>query len=61
MIDAVTKPTMQTTKGSTEKAWAGMGNDTSFLNSDAAFDTDGNLEALPYWSVMEDLTPRGSE
>jgi hypothetical protein len=30
----------------------GMGNDTSFLNSDAAFRTSGSLEALPYWSGM---------
>jgi hypothetical protein len=30
----------------------GMGNDTSFLDSDAGFTADGDLEALPYWSVM---------
>jgi hypothetical protein len=29
----------------------GMGNDTSFLNSDAAFNSAGELEALPYWSI----------
>jgi hypothetical protein len=29
----------------------GMGNDTSFLNSDAAFTSAGELEALPYWSI----------
>ena len=29
----------------------GMGNDTSFLNSDAAFNSAGDLEALPYWSI----------
>lgn len=36
----------------------GMGNDTSFLNSDAAFKTGGSLEALPYWSAMVGLTHR---
>lgn len=30
----------------------GMGNDTSFLNSDAGFNANGELEALPYWSLM---------
>jgi len=39
----------------------GMGNDTSFLNSDAAFDSDGDLEALPYWSAMLGYTHRWSE
>jgi hypothetical protein len=39
----------------------GMGNDTSFLNSDAAFSADGKLEALPYWSVMVGLTHRWNE
>jgi hypothetical protein len=29
----------------------GMGNDTSFLNSDAAYNSGGELEALPYWSI----------
>jgi hypothetical protein len=33
-----------------------MGNDTSFVNSDAAFDLGGNLEALEYWSTMAALT-----
>jgi hypothetical protein len=36
----------------------GMGNDTSFLNSDAAFRTSGSLEALPYWSGMVGATHR---
>jgi hypothetical protein len=36
----------------------GMGNDTSFLNSDAAFAADGDLEALPYWSLMGGFTHR---
>jgi len=36
----------------------GMGNDTSFLNSDAAFDADGDLEALNYWSLMAGYTHR---
>jgi len=30
----------------------GTGNDTSFLSSDAGFDSNGKLEALPYWSLM---------
>jgi hypothetical protein len=34
----------------------GMGNDTSFLNSDAAFDADGDLVALPYWSLSAGFT-----
>jgi hypothetical protein len=34
----------------------GMGNDTSFLNSDAALDADGELEALRYYSTMIALT-----
>ena len=36
----------------------GQGNDSGFLNSDAAFDTRGNLEALPYWSGMVGYTHR---
>jgi hypothetical protein len=36
----------------------GMGNDTSFLNSDAAFKSDGSLEALPYWSASFGFTHR---
>jgi hypothetical protein len=39
----------------------GMGNDTSFLNSDAAFDSSGELKALPYWSVSSGYTHRWSE
>lgn len=39
----------------------GMGNDTSFLNSDAAFRSDGTFEALPYWSASFGLTHRWSE
>jgi hypothetical protein len=34
----------------------GMGNDTSFLNSDAAFKNNGDLEALPYWSATAGFT-----
>ena len=40
---------------------AGMGNDTSFLNSDAAFRSNGTLEALPYWSASAGFTHRWSE
>jgi hypothetical protein len=36
----------------------GMGNDTSFLNSDAAFDAQGKLVAMPYWSINLGLTHR---
>ena len=39
----------------------GMGNDTSFLNSDAAFRNDGSLEALPYWSATAGFTHRWNE
>jgi hypothetical protein len=39
----------------------GMGNDTSFLNSDAAFKADGSLEALPYWSAVVGFTHRWNE
>jgi DcaP outer membrane protein len=39
----------------------GQGNDAGFLNSDAAFDTSGNLEALPYWSVSTGLTHRWND
>ena len=36
----------------------GQGNDAGFLNSDAAFDANGELEALPYWSLMAGFTHR---
>lgn len=39
----------------------GMGNDTSFLNSDAGYSSDGKLEALPYYSLMAGLTQHWSE
>jgi hypothetical protein len=39
----------------------GQGNDAGFLNSDAAFSSGGNLEALPYWSAMVGLTHRWTE
>ena len=38
----------------------GMGNDTSFLNSDAAFNSNGDLEALKYWSATAGFTHRWS-
>jgi hypothetical protein len=38
-----------------------LGNDTSFLNSDAAYTSSGNLEALPYWSGSIGLTHRWNE
>ena len=34
----------------------GMGNDTSFLGSDAAFTAAGDLETLKYWSAMGAIT-----
>ena len=39
----------------------GMGNDTSFLNSDGGFASNGDLEALPYWSGMIGFTHRWNE
>jgi hypothetical protein len=39
----------------------GMGNDTSFLNSDAAFTSTGSFEALPYWSISTGFTHRWCE
>ena len=39
----------------------GQGNDAGFFNSDAAFDADGDLEALPYWSVMAGMTHRWND
>ncbi len=39
----------------------GMGNDTSFLNSDGAFTSTGSFEALPYWSATAGFTHRWSD
>jgi hypothetical protein len=39
----------------------GLGNDTSFLNSDAGFELNGSLKALPYWSAMGGFTHRWSD
>jgi hypothetical protein len=39
----------------------GLGNDTGFLNSDAAFRSNGSLEALPYWSTSFGFTHRWCE
>ncbi len=39
----------------------GMGNDTSFVNSDAAFKANGDLEALEYVSALLGFTHRWSE
>jgi hypothetical protein len=39
----------------------GQGNDAGFFNSDAAFKSNGDLEALPYWSGMIGYTHRWSE
>jgi hypothetical protein len=43
------------------KGVGGMGNDTSFLNSDAAFDADGDFEALGYWSLSTGFTHRWNQ
>lgn len=39
----------------------GQGNDSGFLNSDAAFTADGDLEAMPYWSAMIGFTHRWND
>jgi hypothetical protein len=39
----------------------GQGNDAGFLNTDAAFNSKGDLESLPYWSVMFGLTHRWND
>ena len=39
----------------------GLGNDTGFLNSDAAFTSSGSLKALPYWSATGAFTHRWSD
>jgi hypothetical protein len=38
-----------------------LGNDSGFDNTDAAFNDDGDLEALPYFSAMLGLTHRWSD
>jgi hypothetical protein len=52
----LTKQTSVQLMGVYGKGVGGMGNDTSFLNSDGAFNASGSLEALPYWSAMAGLT-----
>jgi long-subunit fatty acid transport protein len=39
----------------------GLGNDSGFANSDAAFDADGHLKALPYWSVAVGYTHKWND
>src|SRR4051812_47397382 len=39
----------------------GLGNDAGFGNSDAAFKSNGDLEALPYWSAAVGYTHRWNE
>ncbi|MCU0789492.1 MAG: DcaP family trimeric outer membrane transporter [Nitratireductor sp.] len=39
----------------------GLGNDASFVNSDAAFDENGDLVALPYWSGLLALTHKWND
>jgi hypothetical protein len=39
----------------------GMGNDSSFVNSDAAFNGNGELEALPYYSALVGLTHKWND
>lgn len=39
----------------------GLGNDSGFFNSDAAFKSNGEFEALPYWSASFGYTHRWCE
>jgi hypothetical protein len=39
----------------------GLGNDSGFENSDAAFDAQGNLKALPYWSAAVGYTHKWND
>jgi hypothetical protein len=39
----------------------GLGNDSGFYNSDAAFESNGNLKALPYWSGMVGYTHKWND
>jgi len=39
----------------------GQGNDAGFFNSDAAFNSTGDLKALPYWSATAGYTHRWNE
>jgi hypothetical protein len=39
----------------------GLGNDSGFANSDAAFKANGDLEALPYWSVAAGYTHKWND
>ncbi len=39
----------------------GQGNDAGFLNSDAAFNSNGKLIAMPYWSATAGYTHRWNE
>jgi hypothetical protein len=39
----------------------GQGNDSGFLNSDAAFESNRNLKALPYWSAMAGFTHKWND
>jgi hypothetical protein len=38
----------------------GLGNDSGFFDSDAGYSSSGNLEALPYWSLMAGYTHQWS-
>lgn len=57
----LTKQTSLQLMGVYGEGVGGMGNDTSFLNSDAAYSASGDLEALPYWSAMIGLTHRWNQ
>jgi hypothetical protein len=39
----------------------GLGNDSGFFNSDAAFDSDGHFKALPYWSATAGYTHKWND
>ncbi len=47
--------------GTVGKGIGSLGNDSGFFNTDAAFDTAGNLTALPYYSIMLALSHRWSD
>jgi hypothetical protein len=57
----VGKDTTITLMGVVGKGMATLGNDTSFFNTDAAFDPSGNLTPLPYYSLMAAISHKWSD
>jgi hypothetical protein len=39
----------------------GLGNDSGFFNSDAAYDAEGHFKALPYWSAAAGFTHKWND